>query len=399
LKALTGKKRAGMAKKKRLLYGKGSVFSRKDGRWVAKFLVEETGKYKVLYARSEKEAYEKLDSALYEQRQGKLATGPQRKLADYLHHWLEEVQKDHLRISSYVKYKKLIDGYIVPELGNVQLQKLTPQQVNSLYTKKRREGLSPKTVSMIHGVLHTALATAVKWNLVSRNVCDLVSPPKVVRPEIQPLTMAQVSQLLQVAQGHRLETLLTVAITTGMRRGELLALRWSDIDFNLQTLQVRHTVDYIAHYGYVETEPKTEKSKRRLALAPFVVETLKRHRVQQREQRLKGGEGWEDKDLVFTDLQGGYVNPRYILKMFDKVLVEAGLPHIRFHDLRHSAATLLLSMGVELKVIQEILGHGDISITGNIYSHVSLAMQRVAMSKWNDTFEGEEGHSQEGKRR
>ncbi|HZO72828.1 MAG TPA: tyrosine-type recombinase/integrase [Ktedonobacteraceae bacterium] len=375
-----------MAKKKRLLYGKGSVFQRSNGRWVAKFLVEETGKYKLLYASSEKEAYEKLDKALYDQRQGKLAAGPQRKLGDYLTQWLEEVQKDKLRTSSYVKYKKIIDTYINPALGHVYLQKLTPQQVQAFYNKKRSQGLSPKSINLIHGVLHNALDNAVKWSLVARNVCDLVKPSKVVKPEIQPLTIEQAQQLLNVARGHRIETLLTLALTTGMRRGELLALRWADIDFNRNSLQVRHTVDFIAKHGYVENEPKTESGKRHIALPPFIVEMLKSHRIQQLELRRKVGEAWQESDLVFTGLRGGYLNPRYVVKLFDKLLKEAGLPHIRFHDLRHSAATLLLSMGVEMKVIQEILGHSNIAMTADVYSHVSLSMQKVAMSKWDTAF-------------
>lgn len=379
--------------------GFGFVFQRgNDGRYVAKFRVEETGKYKLLYADTEKEAYEKLQKAWLDHKQGKLATGPQRKLKDYLEQWLEEVQKERLRTSSYVKYKKVIDSYIVPALGDVQLQKLTPQQVQAFYTKKRKDGLSPKTVSSIHGVLHGALDNALRWNLVSRNVCDLVTPPKVVKPEIQTLTMEQARRLLEAAQGHRLETILTVALTTGMRRGELLALRWSDIDFERQHLYVRRTVDFIAKYGgYVETEPKTAKGKRMLALPSFVAEMLKSHRIQQLEQRLKVGEAWEEKDLVFTGLHGGYFSPRYVVKLFDRLLKDAGILHIRFHDLRHSAATLLLSMGVEMKVIQEILGHSNISMTADTYTHVSLTMQEDAMGRWDNKLGIEDdGDDEEG---
>ncbi len=231
----------------------------------------------------------------------------------------------------------------------------------------------------------------MKWSLVARNVCDLVSPPRVVKPEIQPLTIEQAQQLLKYARGHRLETLLTVAVTTGMRRGEILALRWADIDVQRGSLQVRRTVDFIAKHGYVETEPKTASGKRQIALPPFVVEMLKSHRIQQLEQRLKVGEAWQESDLVFTGLEGGYLNPRYLVKLFSRLLTEAGLPHIRFHDLRHSAATLLLSMGVEMKVIREILGHSNIGMTADVYSHVSLAMQKTAMDKWNTALKNEDG--------
>ena len=180
--------------------------------------------------------------------------------------------------------------------------------------------------------------------------------------------------------------LLVLALTTGMRRGELLALRWSDIDCEGQNLQVRRTVDFIARYGYVENEPKTVRGRRKILLPAFVVEMLKRHRISQLEQKLKVGESWLDLDLVVCGLEGNYLNPRYLLKLFDKLLQEAGLPHMRFHDLRHSAATILLSMGVHAKVVQELLGHSTISMTMDVYSHVLPSMQKDAMDKWDDLF-------------
>src|SRR6266487_4384605 len=176
--------------------------------------------------------------------------------------------------------------------------------------------------------------------------------------------------LLESVRKHRLEMLLTMAVVTGMRRGELLALRWSNIDFEHQTLLVLHTVDYIPGYGYVETEPKTKTGKRRISLPSFLIDMLKQHRVQQLEQRLKVGDAWENRDLVFPDLHGGYFNPNYLLRVFKKLLNEAGLPHMPFHDLRHSAATILLSMGVNIKVVQELLGHSNISITLGTYAHL-----------------------------
>ena len=228
--------------------------------------------------------------------------------------------------------------------------------------------------------------SAVRWNLVSRNVCELVSPPRIVKTEMQPLTMEQAHKLLESVRGHRLEMLLTLALTTGMRRGEMLALRWANVDFERRTVKVHRTVDYIPKYGYVETEPKTAAGRRTILLPAFVVEMLKEHRTRQLEARLKAGDAWERRDLVFTGLSGGYFNPRYMDKLFSKVLVEAGLEHIRFHNLRHSAATLLLSMGVDMKVIQEILGHSSYLMTANLYSHVLPKMQQGAMGKWDDEF-------------
>ena len=376
-----------MKKRKRRGQGEGSIYYREDEkRWVASFIGED-GKRRYRSGKTRKEAYEKFQQALQEQKQGKLITGPQQTVRQYLEYWLDAVCKPPaLRISSYEKYRKLINTYILPALGHIQLQKLTPQQVQALYRKKGDDGLSSKMINSIHGVLHKALGNAVRWNLVSRNICDLVSPPRIVKPTIEPLTMEQAHKLLEAVRGHRLEVLLIVALTTGIRRGELLALRWSQVDLEGQRIQVRRTVDYITRYGYVETEPKTAAGKRMIVLPYFVADMLKQHRLQQLEAKLKIGRAWEDRDLVFTDLHGGYFNPRYLGKLFDKVLAEADLPHMRFHDLRHSAATLLLSMGVHVKVVQEILGHSNIAMTADTYSHVLPSMQEDAMSRWDNEF-------------
>jgi len=364
--------------------GDGSVFQRKDGRWVMQIWLGD--KYKQTYVKSQRDGFDALKKGQRELEQGNFVTGPQQTLKEYLEYWLEEVHKPTIRLSSYVKYRKLIHSYIIPALGGIKLQKLTPQHVVSLYRQKEKDGLKPKTISSIHGVLHVALKNAVLWNLVAYNVCDKVSAPRVAKGEIKPLTMEQAQNLLKVVRGHRLEAMLTLALTTAMRRGELLALRWSDVDLENGSLQVRRTVDYIPHYGYVEGEPKTKAGQRMILLPSFVVGLLKQHRIEQLEMRLKVGSSWQDRDLLFTGLKGGYFNPRYMPKLFDKVLIEAGLPHMKFHNLRHSAATLLLSMGVSAKMVQEILGHSDISMTLGVYGHVLPAMHKEAMGKWDEKF-------------
>jgi integrase len=374
-------------KSKRRGNGEGSVYRRSDGRWAVDITLEGHGR-KRYYFKTQKEAIQARRELLNQQAQGTLATGPQRTVKDYLEDWIENVQKDRLRISSYVKYKKLINSYIVPVLGHVRLQKLTPQQVQSLYTKKLRDGLAPKTVYSIHGLLHNALDNAVRWGLMSRNVTDLVTPPRLEKREREPLTLEQAKKLLDVARGDRLEMLLVLALTTGMRRGEMLALRWSDIDFEGQSLQVRRTVDFIAKYGYVENEPKTARGKRKILLPTFVIGMLKQHKVKQLERRLKVGESWYNLDLVICGLEGNYLNPRYMNKLFDKLLVEACLPHMHFHDLRHSAVTLLLSMGVDPRSIQEFVGHEDITTTLGIYSHMLPSMQQGIVEKLDDLFGG-----------
>ena len=366
--------------------GEGSIYHRKsDGKWVGGISLE-NGKRKVFYGKTRKEVQEKMKIALSEQQKGTLITAPQQTLKKYLEDWLENVSKPHIRISTYVKYKKLINTHILPALGDIPLQKLTPQRVQKLYADKLKQKLSPKMVSCIHGVLHVALENAVKWNLIARNVCDVVSPPRVPKTEKQVLTKRQAHVLLEHVKKHRLEAILVLAVTTGLRRGEMLALRWRDVDFEDGSVQVRRTVDYIPHYGYVENEAKTTRGQRKVMLPSFVMNTLQVHRLQQQEMRNKVGSDWVEKDLVFCGLNGDYFNPNYLLRMFKKVLIDAGLPHMRIHDLRHSAATILLIMGVHPKVVQEILGHSTISMTMDTYSHVLPTMQKEATDGWEKEF-------------
>lgn len=375
-------------KKEKGIRGFGSVYKRgSDGRYVAKFKSEGTKRgYKELYAHSESEAYDLLEQAWLEHKQGVLATGPQQKLKDYLPQWLEDVYKPTVRISTYVKHRSVIKNHILPELGNVKVQKLTPQQVQKFYTAKLGKGGSTSIVYSIHAVLHKSLDNAMRWGLTSRNVCDLVDLPHPKRREAQPLTLEQARHLLDAAKGHRLEGILTLAVATGMRIGELSALRWQNVNLEENSLQVLRTVTRIGGYGYVESEPKTAKGRRNVMLPSFVVEVLKRHRTRQLEIRLKIGSAWRDRDLVFPNTHGDFQNPDYLLDMFYKLLEHAGLPHIHFHDLRHSAATIFLAMGINPKLVQDLLGHSQIGMTLDIYSHVLPPMQRDMMDKLNEVF-------------
>jgi integrase len=237
-----------MARSRRRARGEGSVFHRKDGYWVAQIELGD-GKRKQYYLKTQKEAVDKLRKAQRELEQGTLVTGPQQTVKQYLEYWLEEVHKSSIKVSTYVKYGKLIKGYIIPALGHLKLEKLTPQHVKSLYNQKQKDGLSAKTINSIHGVLHKALDNAVLWNLVSRNVCDVVSPPRLVKPEKHSLTMEQAHRLLEGVRGHRLEMLLTLALTTGLRRGEMLALRWNDVDLEHQTVVIYRFKNYRFPYN------------------------------------------------------------------------------------------------------------------------------------------------------
>ena len=366
--------------------GEGTVFYREDRKqWVAQITLDD-GTRKAYYFKTEKEAIEKKTQLLYEMKQGILATGKQQKLRDYLEQWLEEVHRPTVRLSTYLNYRRNLDKHILPALGNIQVQKLTPQTVQAFYASKMNSGLKARTIHLFHAILHKALDNAVRWNLVSRNVCSVVSLPRLQKYEVHPLTPEQANALLEVARGKRLEAILTVALITGMRRGELLGLRWQDINFEQRSLQVQRSVSRLPGHGFIESEPKTASGRRNITLPPVLIEVLKQHRTHQKETRLKAGSTWVEQDIVFCTRHGGFIDQSYLRQLFESLLKESGLPHIRFHDLRHSAATILLTLGIHPKVVQELLGHSTVSMTMDIYSHVLPSLQEDTMEKMGEVF-------------
>jgi integrase len=367
-------------------HGEGTITLRKDGRYAVGISLE-NGKRKFYYAKSKKEALELLRRVQQEQQQGTLVEGPQQTLGQFLPDWLK-THKQSIRPRSYERYEAIIRLHLVPTLGKIKLQKLTPQQLDRLYTQKLEEGLHPTTVTAIHNMLHTALDKAMRLGLLARNVCELVSPPRVVHKEMKPLTLEQIHALLAAAKGHSLEALFVLAVTTGMRRSELFGLKWQDIDFSKGLLQVRRALIRMpTGGGYKESELKTEKSRRSIVLTVKALEALKEHHRQQLEARAKVGNAWQDHDYVFCTPVGTHLTPGHNgLVQLKKLLEKANLPNIRFHDLRHSTATLLLSEGVHPKVVQEILGHSEISMTMDTYSHVLPTMQKDAMSRLDKLF-------------
>jgi integrase len=337
-----------MARRKQ---GEGTVFRRKDGRFVAQIRLE-NGKKKLRYCKTEKEAHVALRTMLHEKEQGMLPIGPNQTLKAYLQEWLEQAYKlSAIRTGTYYIYSSMIRNHIVPILGHIQLQKLTPQHIQTFYAKKLDEGLSAKTVSHFHTVMHKALSQAVKWNLVARNVCDLVTAPSVKRHEMKPLTPQQAQRLLEVAHEHRLEVLLTLAVTTGMRRGELLALHWDDVDLIEGSVYVRRTISRIGKFGLVESEPKTQRSKRKITLPPFVVALLQQHRQQQLIMREKAGDAWQERDIVFSNRHGGYIEPANLFTDFKRLLEQASLPDIRFHDVRRFGDCKIALKGQKVRAI------------------------------------------------
>jgi integrase len=295
---------------------------------------------------------------------------------DFFEHWLETTAPT-LRAVTVRRYRDLARLHIVGVIGNTSLAKLTAADVQRLYADRLKR-LSPTTVRYVHAVLHHALDDAVKWGLLARNVADTVEPPQRARNEMHVWSAEHVGCVLRTAGHDPLEAFWRLAIYTGMRRGELLALKWSDLELDAGALFVQRALSRGETSRLEEGEPKSQSGRRRIALSPSVVESLRRHRVRQLEYRLSIGDAYKDRGYVFVNETGGYVHPNTLYRRFRDLIARAGVPTIRFHDLRHTSATLLLAEGVHGKIVQERLGHANIAMTLDLYSHVSADMQRNA---------------------
>ena len=355
----------------------GSIYKRKDGRWEARISLDHGGR-KGLYGKTRQEVARKLAVAIKARQDGLPPVSERQTVRQYMGHWLESTRPS-LRPKTWLRYEQLLRLHVVPEIGNLRLVRLSPQHLQRLYASRLEAGLSPPSVVQLHAVLRRALGQAARWGLVARNVVSLVTPPRLERREMATLSPDQVRSLLEAAAGDRLAALYVLAITTGLRQGEILALRWRDVDLDDgRTLQVRATLQRTAE-GFVFAEPKTAHSRRQVALGTAAVEGLRRHRARQLEERIRLGTAWEDDDLVFANEVGRPIEASNLRnRSFWPLLERAGLPRIRFHDLRHTAATLLLGQGVHPKIVSEMLGHCQIAITLDLYSHVTPTMQRQA---------------------
>ena len=372
---------------KRRGYGKGTIYQRKDGRWVGRISLGD-GRYKYTYGRTRSDVANQLIKDLHDQQQGTLIVGPRQTLEKYLDRWLEEIARQNVRTSTFLRYQELIRLHVLPSLGKKILSKLSAEDLSKLYNDLGKK-LSPRTVGHVHRVIHVALKTAVRWNFISRNPADLVDPPKVPRFEIKPLDIQQTRALLNAAKDDPLEALYVLALTTGMRQGELLALKWQDIDVEHGIIYVNRSIRYIKDQGFMETDPKSANSRRNVALTALGIEALRRHRIKQEEMKLRANGKWNEQNLVFCNSVGKPIgNQNIINRSFIPLLKRAGLPRIRFHDLRHSTATLLLSLRQHPKVVQEMLGHSQIGVTMDIYTHVVPSLHTDAATELNNLLTG-----------
>jgi integrase len=360
----------------------GSVYKRKrDGLWVAQVTIQR--KHVSKYFKSQKEARIWLQETLSQIQNGMSLSAARATLKEFLEEWLE-TYKTSVRLKTIRQYTQIVRQHILPYLGEIKLKELRPDQIQALYNAKLSAGASPRTVILIHSVLHRSLSMALKWGLIGRNPTDAVTRPRKKRTEMSILTDSQVRAFLSAADQTRYGALFYLALNTGMRSGELFGLKWSDIDWSHRRLQVKRQLQHVPGYGLVFTEPKTASGRRMIVISQNTVEKLRKHRNQQDLDRIVTGDQWQENDLVFPTKVGTPMFPANMYKDFKNLLKKMGLPNIRFHDLRHTAATLMLQQGIHPKIVQERLGHADISMTLNTYSHVLPSMQEDAAEKLDE---------------
>jgi len=365
----------------------GNIYLRADGRWVARLTVGYQGGKRVrkhFYGHSRREAQERLTRALRDAQQGlPVGIDERQTVAQYLTRWLEDAVRPSVRPRTYVTYAGYVRRYLIPELGRIPLAKLTPQQVQTMLNRKLADGLSARSVHHLRAVLRHALNQAVRWDQVPRNVAALVAPPHVPPYETPCLDPAEARAFLNAAASDRLAALYTVALAVGLRQGEALGLQWEDLDLDAGRLTVRHALQRVDG-RLILVEPKTRLSRRTIVLPPFAVAALHKHRKRQLSERLWAGARWQDHGFVFTSTIGTPLDGSNVTHRLQRLLREACLPKQRFHDLRHSAASLLLVQGVHPRVVMEMLGHSQISLTLNTYSHVIPSLQEDAAKRMEE---------------
>jgi integrase len=355
-----------------------------------------TGKYKyqwVTVKGTKKEAEKRLSELLHQLDTGTFMKPGKITLAEYLERWLKDYAWSNLAPRTAEGYESIIYRHLVPSLGGMTLTSLKPEHLQHYYSGKLVDGrcdgegaLNPTTVSHHHTCLHRALKMALKWGLISRNPADAVTPPRPQRAEIHTMNEDDITKFFEAAKATPYYVLFYEALFTGMRRSELLALRWCDVDLLLCQVHITRSLHHLHTGEIVFRAPKTAKARRMVSLSPSAALLLQEHRDKQEAQRAMLGIPLKDDDLIFSDLEGKPLLPDTVSHAWAKLVKRAGLEGIRFHDARHTHASLMLKQGAHPKVVQERLGHATISTTLDLYSHVAPGLQEAAAARFDEAF-------------
>ncbi len=366
--------------------GEGGARQRANGSWEWRVTLEDRRRFSG-YGKTQSGAKRSCLAMVALAEQGVDPKAARQTVATFLSWWLEDVIKPKVAPKTHRTYADLVRLHVAPALGGTEINRLTAQQVMGLMRKLEGAALSPRTVAHVRGVIRSALNHAVKLGVVARNVVDLTDPPRQVRAERHPFTAGEAKALLAAAEGDRLAAAWRLALTLGLRRGEILGLRWEDVDLGAATLRVARSLQRVDGV-LAAKEPKTARSRRTLALPPSLVAALREHRDRQgleTKEAADRGRRWDGTGYVFVTPVGTPIDPDNFCKQFKNLLKAAELRDQRFHDLRHAAATLMIRDGLPVNEVSAVLGHSQTSTTLNIYSHVlpdahervAAAMERV----------------------
>ncbi|WP_432047099.1 site-specific integrase [Streptomyces asiaticus] len=401
---------------KRNANGEGSIWQRKDGRWVGSaFVLTADGTYKRrdVYGKSWDDVHDKLTRLKADSQKGVPVVTSKLSLGEFLTYWLANVARLKVRPTTYAAYETLVRIYLAPGLGKKKLARLTARDIRTFLAttartcqccaqgkdkarpeRKRRccalgkcckSYPSDRTVRFLLVLLRAALGHAVREDELPRNVAKNVELGMGTKREIEPLTVEEGRRLLAAARGNRLWAAYELAVRIGLRRGEVLGLRWKDVDLADGTVTIRQTLQRVGGELLIAA-PKTQRSARRVALPTECVTALRARRAQQQGDRLAAGDKWKDNgsDLVFTTKHGTPIEPRNLNRAFTLLCEKAGVRLVRFHDLRHTCASLLHEQGADARMIMEVLGHSSIRVTMDIYTFVRLDSQRSAFDRVGD---------------
>ena len=364
--------------------GEGNLRKREDGKgWEARYY-DLKGKRHSVYGKSQKEVRKKLEDALDAMNSDSSLEDSDTTVSQWLNIW----EKDFLgnvKQGTADNYEMLMRVHVIPTLGEIKLTDLKTTIIQRLYNQKLMEGLSPKTIKNIHGCLHKALDIAVKIDYLHKNPSSACILPRVIKPDIHPLDTPELTKLMEALHGEKYEALITVALFTGMRSGELLGLTWDCVDFENGLVRVTKQLVQPRKKGEVFRFGTLKNEKpRTLSPAPFVMQVLKDHKRQQRLHRLEIGPAWNDggfPNLVFTHEDGSHLSQPTVWKELQKVLKKAGLESHRFHDLRHTYVVNAFRAGDDVKTVQQNAGHYSAAFTLDRYAHVTETMRKESADR------------------
>jgi integrase len=355
--------------------GDGSILIEPNGRFRAVVTIQHRRVSKTFATKEECRLW--MRQLLSQVDRGYRITEGRMSVQEYAGQWLVR-QGDRLRPQSLIDYQRCIQKYLLPHLGHMRLCDLEGVQIQQLYDHLKELGVSDRMRFSLHQVLHKMLGDAVMQRVLAANPADAVVRPRYFHQEMQILDEAQVSQLLLAARESRLEVLYRIAAKYGLRQAELLGLRWSDLDWKRGTLRVQRQAKHLKGQGWTFPEPKTRSGRRSLQLGELTLQALRVHRERQEAEKKRAGQYWQEYGLIFPSDVGTPIDARNLLKNYKTLLERAGLPAIRFHDLRHTAASLMLTNHIPVLVVSKILGHAKPSTTLDLYGHLVADGQQQA---------------------